>query len=57
MLLSHTLTMRRSDIARLVEFRLMVLGNNVTDRSTDDGCKDGRTEKGVPLAHPYHEEK
>ena len=41
MLLSHTLTMRVSDVAGLVELRRYLGGDSVTDRWTDDG----RTEK------------
>ena len=46
MLLSHTFTMRGSDVASLVEFHLHGgLGeDNLTDRQTD-AQKDGRTQK------------
>ena len=60
MLLSHTLTltcMRRSDVARLVEIRPMVLlRDSVTDRWTNDGCTDARNNN-VALAHPCYEGK
>ena len=37
MLLLHTLTMRGSDVASLVEFRPVVLGDSVTDRQDGRG--------------------
>ena len=48
-MLSHTLTMRDSDVASLVEFR----GDSVTDRWTDDGLK----EKRVALENLYYKGK
>ena len=40
MLLSHTLTIGKSDLASLVEFRPSGLGgNNVTNRWTDDDAQ------------------
>ena len=41
MLLSHTLTIRGSVVASLVEFRRGLGGDSITDRRTEDG----RTEK------------
>ena len=41
MLFSHTLTMRVSDVASLVEFLPMV----VTDKWTDNGCMNRRTQR------------
>ena len=43
MLLSHNPTMRGSDVASLVELHLG--GDIVTNKWTDGGCTDGRTEK------------
>ena len=40
MLLSHTLTMRGSDVASLVESPSGLGGDSVTDRWTDDGCTE-----------------
>ena len=51
MLLSHTLAMRGSDVASLVEFRSVVWDEN--------GLMHGRTDarkNNVALAHLYHEE-
>ena len=45
-LLSHTLTMKGSDVASLVEFRPMV-----QEGRTTDARKDGRTEKINLLLH------
>ena len=47
MLLSHTLTMRDTDVVSFVEFHPRE--DSVTDRLTDDGCNN------VALVHPYHE--
>ena len=53
MLLSHTLTMRRNDLARLVEFCPVV--SEKTDRWMDAGLTD--LKNNVVLTHPNHEEK
>ena len=55
MLLSHTITMRGSDVASLIEFRLQCLGgDSVADKWMDDGLTDGRPhgKNNVALAHP-----
>ena len=52
MLLSHTPTMRGSDVARLVEFRSGLGGDSVADRWRVDGRI-----KNVALVHPYQEGK
>ena len=58
MLLSHTFTMRGSDVASLVEFYLVVSRENrVSDRQTDDGRTEGRTHGKMLLSHTYHEGK
>ena len=53
MLLSHTFTMRGSDVASLVEFHLHGgLGeDNLTDRQTDDGRTEGWTHAKILLSH------
>ena len=53
MLLSHTLTMRGNDEAKLIEFR-PVVQEEIAWRT------DGQTDvwkKNVALTHPYHEGK
>ena len=57
LLLSRTFTMRVSDVASLVEYLPVVLGGeSVTDRQTDDGCTDAQ-KINVALTHLYHEGK
>ena len=54
MLLSHTLTMRGSDVASFGWIPPSGLGDSMTDRWMNTGMD---AQKNVTLAHPYHEGK
>ena len=56
MMLSHTFTMRGSDVASLVEFRPVVDYDSQMDGRRMHGRTDAQ-KNNATFAHPYHEGK